>query len=221
MRRSRMGEYASDEFHELLSLLLQSEEGFGSDVAVERARFAESVASTHVHPDVDFLDADVDGVLGEWALPRGHRGHPPGPVEPVVLFLHGGGFSVGSPRTARPASSSLAAIGDLAVLSLDYSLAPEHPFPTAVGDVVRAYRWLLDNGSPGRAIAVAGESAGAALALSLLLHVRDIDPLPACAYLMSPSVDLTSTAFLEPRIEVRDPWIPEDSHEIGSSRYLV
>jgi acetyl esterase/lipase len=109
----------------------------------------------------------------------------------TVLYLHGGGFTVGSPATHRALATHLAAATGATVHLLDYRLAPEHPFPAALDDAYAAYRALLDRGAePGRT-ALAGDSAGGWLALSLALRLRDQgDPLPAVLGLISPWLDL-------------------------------
>jgi epsilon-lactone hydrolase len=111
--------------------------------------------------------------------------------DPTVLYLHGGGYVVGSAFGYQPHAGALAAAAQTGVLVPDYRLAPEHPFPAAVEDAVRAYRWLLDQGIPAERIAVAGDSAGGGLALSLLLMLkRDGVQLPGGAVILCPWVDL-------------------------------
>jgi acetyl esterase/lipase len=124
----------------------------------------------------------------------------------LILYLHGGGYSVGSARSHRSLGKRLAAAARARVLLPDYRLAPEHVFPAAVEDAVAAYRWLLATGVRGEQIAVAGDSAGAGLTLALLVSLRDAGvPLPACAALLSPFADLecrgesyTTLASLDP-----------------------
>lgn len=129
----------------------------------------------------------VPGVRGEWLV-------PPDAQPGVVLYVHGGGFVACSPAVYRPLTAALARRTRRRVLALDYRLAPEARFPAALDDVAAAYRWLLDTGVPARAIAVAGDSAGGGLALSLALRVRDRGwPAPACVVLLSPWTDLTGS----------------------------
>jgi epsilon-lactone hydrolase len=111
-----------------------------------------------------------------------------------VLFLHGGGFIAGSPSLYRQLTWRIASAARAWVLSVDYRLAPEHPFPAALDDAVAAYRWLLAEGAAAGRIAVMGDSAGGGLALSLLLRLRDEGvPLPAAAVALSPWTDLAMT----------------------------
>ena len=111
----------------------------------------------------------------------------------AVLHLHGGGFKVGSIRSHTGLMAALSEASGCPVLGLDYRLAPEHVFPAAVEDALGAYRWLLDQGFPAERIAVSGDSAGAGLAVSLLLAAREAGlPAPACGVLMSAWTDLTA-----------------------------
>ncbi len=112
----------------------------------------------------------------------------------TVLYLHGGGYVSGAPVTHRALTSHLAKQADASVVVADYRLAPEHPFPAALDDAHQAYLALLEKGHAPARLAVAGDSAGGGLTLALLQRLRDEGrPLPACALLFSPWVDLTLT----------------------------
>lgn len=116
---------------------------------------------------------------------------PPDPGASVLLYFHGGGFVFGSLRTHGELIGALARAARARTLSLEYRLAPEHPAPAAVTDAVKAYRFLLAQGTPPGNIALAGDSAGGTLVLSTLLALRDAgDPLPGAAVAISPWVDL-------------------------------
>lgn len=109
----------------------------------------------------------------------------------AVLYLHGGGYGVGSARSHRALGQRIAFDAGARVVIPEYRLAPENVFPAAVEDAVASYRWLLATGTAPERIAVAGDSAGAGLALALLVSLRDAGtPLPACAVLISPFADL-------------------------------
>lgn len=126
-------------------------------------------------------------IKGEWILPAGSSDS-----EHVILYLHGGGYVSCTPQTHRPITTSLARLARCRVFSLDYRLAPEHPFPAAVDDAAAAFRWLVANGVSADNIAVAGDSAGGGLALALMLRLRSGGhALPACGVCLSPWVDLT------------------------------
>jgi monoterpene epsilon-lactone hydrolase len=124
----------------------------------------------------------------EWLIPSN-----PAP-DRAVLYLHGGGYVLGSCATGRNLAAGIADACAARVLSLDYRLAPEHPFPAALEDALGAYRWLLSQGFAPQALALAGDSAGGGLCVALLVALRDAgDPLPTAAALISPDVDLTRT----------------------------
>ena len=111
-----------------------------------------------------------------------------------MLYLHGGGYVVGSPDTHEGLVGELARRIGLRALSVDYRLAPEHPFPAAVDDGLAAYRALLEAGVDPRDLVVAGDSAGGGLSIATLLAARDAGlPQPAAVVLFSPWVDLTLT----------------------------
>ncbi len=116
-------------------------------------------------------------------------------AERIILFLHGGGYVFGSPTTHRLLTATIARTSGARVLSLDYRLAPEHPFPAAVEDAWAAYWWLLSQNFDPKQIVVIGDSAGGGLSVALMLALRDAGlPLPAGAVLMSPWVDLSLQA---------------------------
>ena len=118
----------------------------------------------------------------------------PGPEEPAtILYLHGGGYISGSAFGYRPMTSCLADAAAAGVLVPDYRLAPEYPFPAAVEDAVRAYLWMLDQGTDAARVTVAGDSAGAGLALSLLLSLRHQGlEMPGAAVLLCPWTDISA-----------------------------
>jgi acetyl esterase/lipase len=130
-----------------------------------------------------------------------------------VLFLHGGGFIIGSPALYRHVTWRIATTTRARVLAVDYRLAPEHPFPAALEDAAAAYQWLLDQGADARRIAVMGDSAGGGLVFSLMLRLRDEgSPLPGAAVALSPWTDLALTgpslklnANADPLLNAEDP----------------
>jgi acetyl esterase/lipase len=127
-----------------------------------------------------------------------------------VLYLHGGGFTTGSPATHRALATHLAAASGATVHVLDYRLAPEHPFPAALDDALAAYRELLDRGATPARTALAGDSAGGWLALTAALRLRDAgDPPPAALGLISPWLDLLGTTWPDDRTDamLRPAWL--------------
>ncbi|GGG48393.1 alpha/beta hydrolase [Hymenobacter glacieicola] len=130
-------------------------------------------------------DADVDGMAAEWIQPAGAT---PGRV---LLYLHGGGYVLGSLNTHRALIGALARQCGVKALAINYRKAPEYPFPAALDDALLAYRWLLKQGYAAADIIVAGDSAGGGLTLALLLALRtNEEALPAAAVGLSPWTDL-------------------------------
>src|SRR5215472_16394567 len=120
--------------------------------------------------------ASVGGIKGEWVRARGCR------ADAALLYLHGGGYRIGSPRSHRHLAGALSAESGLPLFVADYRLAPESPFPAAVEDAVAAYEGLLKQGLAPARLAIAGDSAGGGLTIATLVAARDRDlPLPACA----------------------------------------
>jgi epsilon-lactone hydrolase len=114
------------------------------------------------------------------------------PKPGLVLYLHGGAYTLGSIHVYRNLLARVAAATRMRVLGINYRLAPEHPFPAALEDSLNAYEWLLNQGLHASEIAIAGDSAGGGLALATLLALREVgQPLPACGVALSPWVDLT------------------------------
>lgn len=112
----------------------------------------------------------------------------------TILYLHGGGFRLGSILSHLDLMQRLSEASDARVLGLNYRLAPEHAFPAALDDALHAYEWLLRRGVVAGDIALAGDSAGAGLCVSLMLAARERAlPMPACAFLMSAWTDLAAT----------------------------
>jgi acetyl esterase/lipase len=110
----------------------------------------------------------------------------------ALLYLHGGGYVIGSPNTHRALAGEISRAAQTAVLLIDYRLAPEHPFPAAVEDGVAAYQWLLGQNLSPAQIAIAGDSAGGGLTVATLLSARDHGlPMPRAAVCISPWTDMT------------------------------
>lgn len=112
----------------------------------------------------------------------------------VILYFHGGGFQMGSVETHRALAAAIAASAGCRVLSVNYRLAPEHRFPAPLEDALSAYEWLMASGLDPRHVALAGDSAGGGLALSLMLALKARGrALPAAAALMSPWTDMEAS----------------------------
>jgi epsilon-lactone hydrolase len=167
-----------------------------------RATFAPAGRIHPVPDDVLVTEVNAGGVPAHWLTAPGAD------ADRVLLFLHGGGFELGSLRSDGELAARLGRAGGMRVLLPEYRLAPEHPFPAAIDDVLAAWRWLrAGQGLSASSLAVAGDSAGGGLAAGLLVATRDAgEALPAAAVLMSPTVDLTSSgASMTERVE-QDPF---------------
>ena len=156
-----------------------------------RPQFEALMSRTELPPDVEIEEVEAGGVPCEWVRIAGEA---PRPSPRVILYLHGGGYTMGSARADRILTAPLARVSGGAVLSVNYRLAPEHPFPAALEDALAAYRWLLTTGRAPGSVILAGFSAGGGLALATLVALREVgDPLPAGAILLSAATDLAAS----------------------------
>src|SRR5256714_1559132 len=162
------------------------------------------------------IDPVEGAVKGEWIAPPKFSN-----AEPVVYYLHGGGYISGSAKSCRPITATLARLLQARVFGLDYRLAPEHRFPAGVDDAVSGYRWLLSSGIDPQSIAVAGDSAGGGMTLALALRLRDAaEPLPACLICLSPWTDMTGNSNSLAENSERDPMFVAEDIERYASAYL-
>ena len=159
---------------------------------------------------------DAGGVAAEWTIGATAQ------ELPVVLYLHGGGYCLGSIATHRGLCSNLSAATNGRVLSVDYRLAPEHPFPAAVDDAVAAYRWLVGQGVPASKIVIAGDSAGGGLTLATLVALRDQQlDRPAAGVAISPWTDMELTGdSMDSRADV-DPMVGRDGLKLMADAYVA
>jgi acetyl esterase/lipase len=158
----------------------------GGDVIEQRANFEKMLSARPLAHDVSTTPGELGGVP-VLSIETAGASH-----DAVVLWFHGGWYVIGSPRTSAGLSSDLARRVDARVVSVDYRLAPEHPYPAALQDARAAYRGLLDSRADPRSIAIVGESAGGGLAVALLASLAGAGlAQPACAVLFSPWTDLT------------------------------
>jgi epsilon-lactone hydrolase len=156
------------------------------------------------------------GVPAEWVIAAGARDNA------VVLYLHGGGYALGSIATHRRLAGEVSRATGAKALLIDYRLAPEHPYPAAVDDAVAAYRWLLDQGHAPAKLAVSGDSAGGGLAVAMLLALRDQGiPLPACAVPISPWVDMEASAESYTTCADIDPMVSQGGIKRFADWYLA
>lgn len=136
---------------------------------------------------------------------------------PGLIYFHGGGFILGTLDSSDRPCRDLAHLSGRVVVSVDYRLAPEHPFPAALDDAACAYRWLLAQGADPRRIAVMGDSAGGGLTFGTLLKLRDEgEPMPAAAAGLSPWTDLTITSASSRLFAKTDPML-----NLGDTKHYV
>jgi acetyl esterase/lipase len=158
----------------------------GGDLAVQRPLFEEMLTAHPLPEDVTATPTEIGGVP---ALRIQTADTQEGTA---VLYFHGGAYAVGSAASSAGLAAAVARHSGSPVTTVDYRLAPEHPYPAALDDAVAAYRGLLDSGIPAQRVAVAGESAGGGLALALLVALKNTPlPQPAAAAVFSPWTDLT------------------------------
>ncbi|MEH7334342.1 alpha/beta hydrolase [Neobacillus drentensis] len=180
------------------------------DVGIEERRQKLDAASKRLKmPKNSIVESiHIEGMYAEWiSLPDSLN-------DKVILYLHGGGYEYCSVQTHRTLAAGIGKAAGVKVLLPEYRLAPEHPFPAAIEDAVRVYRWLLEEGYQASNIIVAGDSAGGGLSLAAALVLRDQNgPLPAGIVCLSPWVDLTSSGesyetnrSLDPYLNVEGVW---------------
>jgi epsilon-lactone hydrolase len=177
---------STEQRENLDAILRQSAFPFDSDVSEQRRLLKELASAQPLPTDVTVTAAALGGVPTAEITIDG--------IEPrhVVLYFHGGVYVIGDAFQAAGLASQVGRRTRAKVISVDYRLAPEHPYPAAVDDALAAYQALLRGGTAPADIVLAGESAGGALAVATLVNARDHGlPLPAAAFAMSPYADLT------------------------------
>jgi monoterpene epsilon-lactone hydrolase len=212
---------ASQQMRDLTALMFEQRRlaRAGAPLSVEelRAGFEQMMGALPAVDGVSVEAGHAEGVPVEWTRTSGSDD-----VRGTLLYFHGGGYFEGSIATHRRLVASLCLAAGVRGLSVEYRLAPEHPFPAAVDDAVAAYRWLTGPGGedPSRVV-VAGDSAGGGLSAALLVALRDLgDPLPAGAYLISPWTDLASTGDSITTRASADPMIDPAETERVTSNYV-
>jgi len=162
-----------------------------------------------------FEEVDVDGVPAEWVTTEGAA------ADKVVLYLHGGGYAIGSIKTHRALAANISKAAGVRLLLIDYRLAPEHPHPAAVDDAVTAWRWLLREGLDPSRMVISGDSAGGGLTMATLIALRDAgDPLPACAVPISPWVEMEAVSDSWTTRAEADPMVHIEGLKLMADWYL-
>ncbi|HEX3955423.1 MAG TPA: alpha/beta hydrolase [Trebonia sp.] len=197
---------SAEQRENLEAILRQSAFPAGSDVAEQRRQLRELVSAQPLPADVTVTSGELGGVpTAEVTVEGVEQRH-------VVLYFHGGVYVLGDAASAAGLAAQIGQRIQGKVISVDYRLAPEHPYPAAVDDALAAYEALLGGGTDPSDIVFAGESAGGGLAVATMVNARDHGlPRPAAAYLMSPYADLTlAGATLETK-RAADPLLSRES----------
>ncbi len=204
---------ASPQLQQVIDAMKAMAGKVGASVPEMRAAMDEMASPPE--PDVRWEPLSANGVAAEWVTAPGAD------ATRAVLYLHGGGYLMGSLNTHRDLMGRISRAANARVLGLDYRLAPEHPFPAAVEDGVAGYRFLLNQGLAPARLAIAGDSAGGGLTLATLVAARDAGlPLPAAAVCLSPWVDLEGTGeSMKTRLHV-DPIASPQGTSLLAQAYL-
>ena len=155
----------------------------------ERRERINAIGAAYPPPaDIPRTPCDAGGVPGEWSLAPGSD------AERVLLYFHGGGYCSGSIISHRGMVTEAGRAAGMRTLAVEYSLAPEHPFPAGLEDALAAYGFLRQQGYAPAQIAIGGDSAGGGLTLATLIRLREAgEAMPGAAWLISPWVDLEMT----------------------------
>jgi len=165
--------------------------------------------------DVAVEPVDANGVPAEWTTT------PDADADRAVLYVHGGGYVIGSLDSHRHLVSELGRAAGAGALALEYRLAPEHPFPAAVEDTVAGYRFLLSRGIAPHRVAIAGDSAGGGLVIGAMLAIRAAGlPLPGCGWCISPWVDMEATGAAFTDLAAVDPTVQKATILEMAGHYL-
>ena len=166
--------------------------------------------------DVTVEPVTANGVKAEWTSTPGAD------ASKAILFLHGGGYVIGSLDSHRHLVAECGRTAGCRTLAIDYRMAPEHPFPAPVEDTVAAYRFLLSSGIAADKISIAGDSAGGGLVVGGILAIRDAGlPLPGCAWCISPWVDMEASGQSFTDRAATDPTVQAPTIKFMAETYLA
>jgi monoterpene epsilon-lactone hydrolase len=201
---------------ELDAILRQGQLDLEAAVLPLRAAFNDVMARVPVAGDVRQKPTTIGGVGAIEVTIHGTD------AANVILYFHGGVYVIGSAATSVPLVGDLVRRTGASAFTLDYRLAPEHPYPAAVEDAQAAYAGLLGQGIDPGQIALAGDSAGGGLVMATLLALRDAGtPLPSCAFLMSPYADLTLSGETILEKQAVDPILTPDGLRLRVPDYVA
>ena len=186
-----------------------------SEVTIEQRRKGMEKTSFPVASDIEVTPAKAAGMNAEWLSA------PDADANYAILYLHGGGYVIGSLVTHRALAGEISRAAKAKVLLVDYRLAPENPYPAAVEDGVAAYKWLIKQGYTPQKTAIAGDSAGGGLTAATLVALRDEDAaLPGAAVCISPWSDLTCSHETYQTRSEADPMIQQPGITDMAGAYL-
>lgn len=205
----------SPEMQGIIEMMRQMNPLGSADIDTMRAGM-NAMPPYHRPDDIEWVEVDAGGVPAEWTTASASR------EDRVLVYFHGGGYVLGSASGHRGMCSHLARATRSRLLNVDYRLAPEAPFPAAVEDAVRAYRFVLEQGVDPARTAIGGDSAGGGLTLAMLVALRDAgDPLPGAGVALSPWVDLTMSSDSIQSKGDEDPLLTPTTIDLFASAYLA
>ena len=207
---------ASPELATVLQLLRANPPLGGDTIDEMRASMDALTAGVPLPADVRYEPVDAGGVPGEWTTaPESETGR-------AIVYLHGGGYAIGSVSSHRPLVTQLAREAKARVLSVEYRLGPEHPHPAAVEDACAAFRFAVGTGLPPWRIAIAGDSAGGGLTAAALVALRDSrGDTPGAGVCISPWMDLTLSGGSMKTHGRLDPLVSEPKLALMAAAYLA
>lgn len=206
--------YRDPEIGGVRALLASMPQEAGADWPTRRTGMDGFGAMGQLPEGLTVETLDIAGLPAELLTPKGAD------MGKALLYLHGGGYCLGSPTSHRPLASKLAAAIGVPALVPDYRLAPEARFPAAVDDAVKAYRHLLGEGVAPGGIVISGDSAGGGLAIATAIAIRDSGlPLPGCLFAISPWVNLGQNGAAYAAV-LDDPMLTREALQEFADAYL-
>lgn len=206
---------ASKEFEHLLERIRSFETPKDASLEEMRAVMEYTAKLFSVPEGVEIRPVDADGVSAEWLMPAAASGNA------TLLYLHGGGYALGSIKSHRHMAAQIAQASGVRALIIEYRLAPEHPFPAGIEDAVRAYHWLRAEGVAPSDIVISGDSAGGGLTMATLFSLKkEGAEMPAGAALISPWVDLEGTGESMKTKKAEDPMVSAEGLSALTKYYV-
>ena len=206
---------ASPELQTVIDMLRAAPIGAGSDPLELRAGMAAATASAPPPENATIEAVRIGDVPAEWTDADGVA------RDAAIVYLHGGGYIMGNLDSHRNLVANLSRAAGIRALSVDYSLAPEHPFPRAVEDAVAAVGFVHAQGIAPDRVIVAGDSAGGGLTAATLLAMRDRGlPMPAAGVLISPWLDLTQSGATMTSLAEADPMVSKQLLDLCAKCYV-